>query len=51
MGAWVKKFLYALVIAFALYYLFTNPEGAAHAVKTFFNAFKNLGRFFQSLAH
>lgn len=50
MTGWVKKFLYALLIAFALYYLVTNPDGAAHAVRTFFGAFRSIGRFFQSLA-
>lgn len=50
MTDWVKKALYVLVVAFALYYLFTRPESAAHAVKTFFGAFNSLGRFFTTLA-
>ena len=51
MTAWVKKILLLLVVAFALYYLFTQPVQAASAVKTFFAAFRAVGQFFSSLAH
>ncbi len=50
MTAWVKKILLALVVAFALFYLFTRPEDAAAAVKTFFGAFGAIARFFTELA-
>lgn len=50
MGAWIKKFLLVLVVAFALFYLFTRPADAAEAVKTFFGAFKQIGTFFTELA-
>lgn len=51
MKDWIKKVLLVLVVAFALFYLFTRPEDAAHAVKTFFGAFRSIGRFFSSLAN
>ena len=47
---WLKRALWIFVIAFALYYLFTRPEDAAAAVRNFFQAFKSIGRFFESLA-
>lgn len=47
---WIKKILVVLVAAFVVFYLFTRPEAAAEAVKTFFGAFEALGRFFTSLA-
>lgn len=47
---WAKKILVALVVAFALFYLFTRPEDAANAVRTFFGAFTAIGDFFTSLA-
>ncbi len=50
MTAWVKTILLALVVAFALFYLFTRPEVAAMAVKTFFGAFGAVARFFTELA-
>ncbi len=49
MTAWVKKIVLALVVAFALFYLFTRPEEAASAVKTFVGAFGAIARFFTSL--
>ncbi len=48
---WVKKALIVLVAAFVVFYLFTRPEAAAEAVKTFFGAFEALGRFFTTLAN
>lgn len=50
MGNWIKKVLLVLVVAFVLFYLFTRPEAAAEAVRTFFGAFDSIGRFFTSLA-
>ena len=50
MVGWVKKILLVLLVAFVLFYLFTRPEAAAEAVRTFFGAFESLGRFFSSLA-
>ena len=47
---WVKKLLLILVVAFALFYLFTNPEGAAAAVRRFFSLFGALAQFFTALA-
>ncbi|QGF24466.1 hypothetical protein [Raineyella fluvialis] len=49
--SWVRKALLVLVIAFAVFYLFTNPEGAAGAVRGFFGLFGSIGRFFTALAH
>lgn len=49
MLTWIKKIFWLLVAAFALFYLFTRPEDAADAVKTFFGAFEPIGRFFSSL--
>lgn len=46
---WIKKILVVLVAAFVVFYLFTRPEAAAEAVKTFFGAFQSLGTFFTSL--
>lgn len=50
MGGWIKKILVVLIAAFVVFYLFTRPEAAAEAVKTFFGAFEAIGRFFTSLA-
>ena len=47
---WIKNILVVLVAAFVVFYLFTRPEAAAEAVKTFFGAFEALGIFFTSLA-
>lgn len=47
---WVKKVLIVMVAAFVVFYLFTYPEAAANAVKTFFGAFQAIGTFFTSLA-
>lgn len=49
MSKWVKTILLVLVIGFALFYLFTRPEAAASAVKSFFGAFDAIGRFFIAL--
>jgi nucleoside recognition membrane protein YjiH len=50
----VKRFLLVLVVGFFLFYLINQPEGAAAAVRTVFNAvakaFFSILTFFQSLA-
>lgn len=46
----LKKVLLVLVLAFAIFYLFTNPEGAA-AVRGFFGLFGSIGTFFTALAN
>lgn len=50
MGKWIKSVLIFLVVAFAIYYLYTQPEAAAAFVKTIFGIFDSLGRFFSTLA-
>ena len=54
MGPWTKRILVFLVVAFFIFYLITNPEGAAAAVRTVFNAlgvaFRAVVTFFSSLA-
>jgi hypothetical protein len=51
---WVKKVLLALVVIFALFYLFTRPEAAAGAVRTAVgavgNGFDSIVTFFTALA-
>lgn len=47
---WIKKGVWLLVAAFVLFYLFTRPEQAAAAVKTFLGAFDSIVRFFEALA-
>ena len=48
--AGILAILLVLVAAFVLYYLFTRPEAAAEAVRSFFGAFVSIGRFFTTLA-
>lgn len=48
--SWVKKIVVVLVVAFALFYLFTRPEDAAAAVRSFFGAFTSIGTFFEELS-
>jgi hypothetical protein len=54
MGPWAKRILVFLLVAFFLFYLITNPEGAASAVQTVFDAlavaFRAIVQFFTSLA-
>ena len=54
MGPWTKRILVFLLVAFFLFYLISNPEGAASAVRTVFAAlgvaFRAVVRFFTSLA-
>lgn len=47
----LKKVLLILVLAFAIFYLFTNPEGAAAAVRNFFGLFGAIATFFTALAN
>ncbi len=47
---WIKKAVWLLVAAFVLFYLFTRPEQAAAAVKTFVGGFDAIVRFFTALA-
>jgi hypothetical protein len=51
---WVKRILIVLLLAFALFYLFAQPEAAAAAVRNIFGAvaraFNSLLVFFTSLA-
>lgn len=44
---WIKKILLTLVAAFLLYYVFTQPEQSAQAVRTFFSG---IARLFRALA-
>lgn len=50
MSKWIKTILVVLIVGFCLFYLFTRPEAAAGAVKTFFGAFDAVGRFFVELS-
>ncbi|MFT4294898.1 MAG: hypothetical protein QM582_05740 [Micropruina sp.] len=50
MSKWIKTIVVVLIVGFALFYLFTRPEAAAAAVKTFFGAFDAIGRFFIALS-
>ena len=52
--SWVKRILVILVVGFFLFYLIQQPESAAAAVRTVFDAvgvaFQAIVRFFTSLA-
>jgi hypothetical protein len=54
MTLWAKRILLLLVVGFFLFYLISQPEGAAAAVRTVFDAlavaFRAIVRFFSSLA-
>ena len=54
MGPWAKRILVFLIVGFFVFYLISNPEGAASAVRTVFAAlgvaFRAVVRFFTSLA-
>lgn len=50
MSKWVKTIIWVLVIGFCLFYLFSRPEDAAAAVKSFFSSFDAIGRFFVALS-
>lgn len=48
---WLRKVILVLAVAFAVFYLFTNPEGAAAAVRGFFGLFGSIATFFTALAN
>jgi hypothetical protein len=54
MGPWTKRIIAFLVLGFFIFYLISQPESAAAAVQTVFNAlatvFRAVVRFFTSLA-
>lgn len=50
MKKWTMGFIWALVAAFVIYYLYTRPEAAAEFVRSVFSAVDSLGRFFNKLA-
>lgn len=54
MGPWTKRIIAFLLLAFFLFYLISQPESAAAAVQTVFNAlgvaFRAVVRFFTTLA-
>ncbi len=51
---WVKRFIIFLVVGFAIFYLISQPEAAADAVRAIFQAlarvFHSIIVFFESLA-
>lgn len=50
MGKWIKTIVLALIVMFAIFYLYTRPEAAAEFVRSLFHIFDSIGRFFDSLA-
>ncbi|MBK9157858.1 MAG: hypothetical protein WAV45_06110 [Propionibacteriaceae bacterium] len=50
MGKFIKTLALALVVGFAIFYLYTRPEAAAGVVKAAFGIVDSVGRFFGSLA-
>jgi hypothetical protein len=54
MTTWAKRIIFVLVVGFFLFYLISQPESAAAAVQTVFDAlataFRSIVRFFTSLA-
>ncbi|MDR0416185.1 MAG: hypothetical protein LBH76_02490 [Propionibacteriaceae bacterium] len=50
MPGWLKKAIWLLIGAFALFYVLTRPEDAAAAVRGFVGAFEPVVTFFRSLA-
>jgi YbbR domain-containing protein len=54
MGPWTKRIIAFLLVAFFLFYLISQPENAAAAVQTVFDAlaaaFRAIVRFFTTLA-
>jgi len=50
MSKLVKKTLWALLIAFLVFYLVTRPESAADFVRGVFGIIDPIGRFFARLA-
>jgi hypothetical protein len=54
MTTWAKRIIFVLVVGFFLFYLISQPEAAAAAVQTVFNAlataFRAIVQFFTALA-
>ncbi|MDO5534017.1 MAG: hypothetical protein Q4F65_05140 [Propionibacteriaceae bacterium] len=50
MGKWIRTVLLALLLMFAIFYLYTRPEAAADFVKFVFGIFDSIRRFFDTLA-
>ncbi len=50
MSKLAKNALWALLVAFVVFYLVTRPEAAAAAVKSVFTVFDSIGVFFTKLA-
>lgn len=50
MSKLVKNTLWALLIAFLIFYLVTRPEAAADIIRNIFTVFDAIGRFFTQLA-
>ena len=50
MKKWTWRIVGFLVVAFAIFYIYTRPEAAADFVKAVFGIFDALGVFFNSLA-
>lgn len=49
MKKWTLGFIWALVAAFVIFYLYTRPEAAAEFVKMVFGVVESIGIFFNSL--
>ncbi|MDR2896621.1 MAG: hypothetical protein LBV30_08265 [Propionibacteriaceae bacterium] len=49
MSKWIKRILAIVVIAFLLFYVFSQPQQSADAVTRFFDSFKAIGTFFTTL--
>ena len=50
MGKWIRTIVLFLLVAFAIFYLYTRPEAAADFIRGLVQIFDSLGRFFDSLA-
>ncbi len=49
MTKWIKTVVLALLLAFAVFYLYTRPEAAADFVKMLFGIVDAIRRFFETL--
>ena len=50
MNKWIKSTLVALLVMFAIFYLYTRPVQAAEFVKAALGMIDSIGRFFDTLA-
>ncbi len=50
MSKYIRNIILVLVVGFLLFYLFTNPQGAADAVRTVIGWGESIIQFFASLA-